>query len=77
MAAHSPHDHSADILSLPTRSVRVWRVEDRLTADGVHVLIADYLAGTPKRELSERYGIGLTTVKDLLRRHGVRRSLPS
>jgi DNA invertase Pin-like site-specific DNA recombinase len=52
----------------------VWRVRDRLTDDDVLALLADFLAGTPKRELAERYRVSFSTVKNILRKHGVRRT---
>jgi DNA invertase Pin-like site-specific DNA recombinase len=61
-------------LTVSGRASGVWRVRDRLTDDDVLVLIADFLAGTSKRELAERYGVSFSTVKKILRTHGVRRS---
>ena len=55
------------------RASGVWRVRDRLTDDEVERLIADFLAGTSKRELAPQYGLSLSSVKNLLRKHGVRR----
>jgi hypothetical protein len=46
---------------------------DRLTDGDIETLIADFLAGTFKRVLAERYRIGLSSVKRILRKHGVRR----
>jgi transposase len=48
-------------------------VADRLTAQELETLIACYQAGTSARELAERYGLGHTTVKQLLRRRDIRR----
>jgi len=53
----------------------VWRVRDRLTAEAVERLIAEFLAGTSKRELAERYAVSFSSVKNILRKHGVRRQL--
>lgn len=49
----------------------------RLTDADVKQLIADFLAGTPKWALAETYMVCLTTVKNILRKHGVRRQLES
>jgi DNA invertase Pin-like site-specific DNA recombinase len=46
----------------------------RMTDADIELLIADFLAGTSKRALAERYEIGLSSVKRILRKHGVRRS---
>jgi hypothetical protein len=50
-----------------------WRVRDRLSESDVAALIALFKAGTPKHVLAERYGIGIKSVKALLREHGVGR----
>lgn len=63
-----------DDLTVPTRSVQKRRVRDRLTDADIERLIAEFLAGTSKRELAERYAISFSAVKALLRRHGVRRT---
>lgn len=62
------------LINVPARPVRTWRVRDRLTGDDLQVLIADFLAGTSKRELAERYEVSFSTVKNILRQHGVRRT---
>ena len=52
----------------------VWRVRDRLTDADVQALISEFLAGTSKRVLAERYVVSFSTVKNILRKHGVRRT---
>lgn len=52
----------------------VWRVRDRLSDEDVLALIAEFLAGTSKRMLAERYAVSFSTVKNILRKHGVRRA---
>lgn len=47
-----------------------WRVGDRLSERDVATLIAAFKAGIPKHVLAEQYGIGLWSVKKLLREHG-------
>lgn len=51
---------------------RVSRVSDRLSEAEQQALIASFQAGTSKQKLAERYGIGMSSVKRLLREHGVR-----
>jgi transposase len=51
------------------------RVRDRLTGEAVERLIAEFLAGTSKRELAERYEVSFSTIKNILRKYGVRRQL--
>jgi len=46
-------------------------VEKTLGPDGVADLITRYRAGASTRELARRFGIGTTSVKNLLRRRGV------
>ena len=55
------------------RSPRVWRVRDRLSEHDIRQLIDRYHAGATTRELAEIFKIGKTTVRLLLRQHGVRR----
>ena len=50
------------------------RLRDRLTDADIELLIADFLAGTSKRVLADRYEIGLSSVKRILRKHGARRA---
>jgi hypothetical protein len=50
-----------------------WRVRDRLSQEDLDQLVAAFKAGTPKHVLAERYGIGIKSVKGLLRERGVRR----
>jgi hypothetical protein len=52
---------------------RPWKVADRLTEADIEQLIAEFLAGTPKWRLAEHYVISIGTVKNILRKHGVRR----
>jgi DNA invertase Pin-like site-specific DNA recombinase len=66
-------DPDSHQITVSGRTSGVWRVRDRLTDDDVHVLIADFLAGTSKRELADRYKVSFSTVKNILRKHGVRR----
>lgn len=50
-----------------------WRLSDRLSNEDVETIIKDFLSGTPKHVLAARYGISLGSVKNLLRRRGIRR----
>jgi DNA invertase Pin-like site-specific DNA recombinase len=67
-------DPDSHTITFSGRVSGVWRVRDRLTDDDVLTLIADFLAGTSKRELAERYAVSFSTVKNILRKHGVRRT---
>jgi hypothetical protein len=68
------HEQRVTDLTVPARPVGAWQIRDRLMDAEVEALIADFLAGTSKRELAERYGISFGGVKHFLRRHGVRRT---
>jgi hypothetical protein len=50
-----------------------WRLSDRLSDKDVQAIINEFLAGTPKRVLAARYGVCLGSIKNLLRRRGIRR----
>lgn len=51
-------------------SDRRWRMVDRLSKADIEQLIAAFGAGTPKRELAERYDISESSIKRLIRQHG-------
>ena len=70
-AGQEPESHASTVSG---RVPGVWRVRDRLTDEDVQRLIGEFLAGTSKRVLAERYAIGFSTVKNILRKHGVRRA---
>ncbi|MDQ4032899.1 MAG: hypothetical protein M3332_11765 [Actinomycetota bacterium] len=53
----------------------VWRVTDRLSPSDIGTLIESYQAGSTAQLLAERYSISTTTVKRLLREHGVPSSI--
>jgi Mor family transcriptional regulator len=48
-------------------------VADRLSPSDLADLIARYRAGNTVRDLAERFNLGTTTVKRLLREHKARR----
>ena len=51
----------------PTRA-RNWRVVDRLGEQVIRELLRDSRDGTSQRELAERHGISLSSVKRILRK---------
>jgi hypothetical protein len=71
----SEHDYDDPDMGVRGQTARVWRVRDRLTDDDVQLLAAEFLAGTSKRALAGQYGLSLSSVKNILRKHGVRRQL--
>ena len=67
-------DQELSTSSVDGRAPRMWRVRDRLAAGDIEQLIAEFLAGTSKRVLAERYAVSFSTVKNILRQHGARRA---
>ena len=63
---HVKLDHYSAASPLSAR--RRWRLVDRLGEQIIRQLLTDSRAGTPQRELAERYGISLSSVKRLSRR---------
>jgi hypothetical protein len=62
---HVKLDHYSAASPLSTR--RRWRLVDRLGEQIIRELLTDSRAGTPQRELAERYGISVISVKRILR----------
>lgn len=48
-------------------------LNDRLTANEVEQLLADYRAGVLRRGLAEQYGISISSLARVVRQHGLRR----
>lgn len=48
-------------------------VRDRLSDRDIAHLFAEFKAGTPKHELAKKYGIGMGSLKKLLREAGVKK----
>jgi DNA invertase Pin-like site-specific DNA recombinase len=57
-------DHGSTASPLRARH---WRIVDRLGEEVVRKLLRDSRTGTPQRELAERYGISVSSVKRILR----------
>jgi hypothetical protein len=53
----------------PRRTARRWRLVDRLGEQIILEIVQSSHAGTTHRALAERYGISLSSVKRVLRRH--------
>lgn len=47
-------------------------LRDRLSSQQIAQLLADYQAGTGRRELAQRYDISVKSVARLAKRHGLR-----
>lgn len=53
--------------------VRSRRLRDRFSSEDLHSMIDLYQSGTTARQVAERFGVSLRSVKRLLHQHGVRR----
>ncbi|MFI6291967.1 helix-turn-helix domain-containing protein [Nonomuraea sp. NPDC050790] len=51
-----------------------WCMKDRFTDEEIQALVERFQAGTPKGVLAKEYGISLSSVKRLLRKHGAKRT---
>jgi hypothetical protein len=72
--ASTPASEAEDqLVSADGATPKAWRVADRLSPSDVADLIASYQAGNTVRDLAERFDLGTTTVKRLLREHKARR----
>ena len=59
---------------VPTTSVvRLRRLRDRFSSADLQAMIDLYRTGTTARQVAEKFGVSLRSVKRLLHRHGVRR----
>jgi len=54
----------------PSSTVRWWRLSDRLSEPVIQELLGDRRDGATQRQLAERYGISLSSVKRVLRWKG-------
>lgn len=52
---------------------RRWSLRDRFSAEDLHAMIDLYRSGATARQVAHAFGIGLTSVKRVLREHGVHR----
>lgn len=67
LAAWIKSDHTQAAIRM--QAPRRWRLVDRLGERNILELLRDSSTGTTHRGLAERYGISLSSVKRLLRRH--------
>lgn len=53
--------------------VRSRRLRDRFSPEDLQVMIDLYKSGTTAKQIAEKFGVSLRSVKRLLHQHGVRR----
>lgn len=59
---------------VPTTSVvRLRRLRDRFSSEDLQAMIDLYRLGATARQVAEKFGVSLRSVKRLLHQHGVRR----
>lgn len=66
----------AQLTSADGPAPRAWQISRRLSSTDIKTFVTSYLAGSTVRDLTERYGISTSSVKRLLRKHGVRKQRP-
>jgi len=66
-----PDEHDEDRNEEASRP-RQWSMTDRLSPRDVQAIIDQYHAGTIAKDLAEKFGISLSSVRRLLRKHGSR-----
>jgi Helix-turn-helix domain of resolvase len=52
---------------------RWWSLRDRFSTEDLHVMIDLYRSGTTARQVAEKFGVSVRSVKRVLHKHGVRR----
>jgi hypothetical protein len=60
-----------------TGVVRSRRLPDRFSLEDLHMMLDLYRSGTTARQVAEKFGVSLRSVKRLLHQHGVRRPQPN
>lgn len=50
-----------------------WSLDRRFSESDIQTIIAEFLSGTPRQVLADRYSVSLSGIKNLLRRRGIRR----
>jgi hypothetical protein len=75
LAHPQPDSLPSETVSVPVRGRRPWPVTKRLGEQAIQALLHDRHSGVILHELSERYGISVSSVKRILRNHRCYRSL--
>ena len=68
-----PNDLSSHLHLVADSKWNAWQVADRLSEEDVAALVEAYRTGATAHELAAQYGLGMTTVKRMLRERGVRK----
>jgi Helix-turn-helix domain of resolvase len=66
-------DDSAGARVTTERVIRSRRLRGRFSLEDVHTMIDLYMSGTTAKQVAEKFGVSLSSVKRLLHQHGVHR----
>lgn len=50
---------------------RSWSIHDRFSAEDLQAMIDLYISGATRSQVAERFGISVSSVKRVLRDHGI------
>jgi DNA-directed RNA polymerase specialized sigma24 family protein len=70
-------DDGAGTKVTPECVIRSRLLRDRFSPDDLQVMIDLYTLGVTAKQVAEKFGISLRSVKRLLHQHGVRRERPA
>jgi hypothetical protein len=70
-------DDGAGTKVTPECVIRLRLLRDRFSPDDLQVMIDLYTLGATAKQVTEKFGISLRSVKRLLHQHGVRRERPA
>lgn len=56
---------------------RQWRMRERFSAEDRQTMVDLYSSGATTKQVAQAFGIGLTSVKRVLRDHGARKRTPA
>ena len=57
----------------PARVIRSRRLRDRFSLEDLQMMIDLYRSGAAAKQVAEKFGVSLRSIKRLLHQHGVRR----
>jgi hypothetical protein len=72
--SNNGQDDSTSMKVSTERAVRSRRLRDRFSQEELQIMINLYRSGTTARQVADKFGVSLRSVKRLLHQHGVRRT---
>lgn len=70
---HKNHTVLVEGSEIRVRAVGTCSTRDRFSAQDVQTMIDLYISGVTRSQVAERFGISVSSVKRLLRDHGIRK----